>query len=293
MATLVAPPPSRIDVRIVVSGPIGSWPIGPQADGFPAAPAHPVHPSLPRLLVVEPDADLRAAYASALAADGHDVHAVATVAAARAARPATFDCVVLDRVGGGDDLVLVDEIYRTGGRTRVVVVSGQASDADRVEGLTRGADDYLAQPVGLPELVARVRRLTRCRVTSSAPPIRLGRVVIDQDRRVAHLDGGEVDLTPTQYELLVTLAREPGCIVHSRLLLERGWHDHRDLDSAVLRPHVARLRKALRGSIEVRCVRGVGYVLEVVGATVAAGRARVADEVGRMELRTPARAKTA
>ncbi|HMJ74418.1 MAG TPA: hypothetical protein VK507_00495, partial [Iamia sp.] len=71
MATLVAPPPSRIDVRLVVSAPIGSWPVGPHTDRFPTAPAR---SSRPRLLVVEPDAGLRAAYASALAADGHDVH---------------------------------------------------------------------------------------------------------------------------------------------------------------------------------------------------------------------------
>jgi len=291
VATLVAPPSSRIDVRIVVSAPIGSRPVGPQADSFPTAPAR---SSRPRLLVVEPDADLRAAYASALAADGHEVHAVATLTAAWVARPGTFDCVVLDRAAGEDDaLLLVDDLYRTGGRTRIVLVSVRASDAERVEGLTRGADDYLAQPVVLPELVARVRRLSRCRVACSVPPIRLGRVVIDRDRRVARLDGREVDLTPTQYELLVELARQPGHIVRSRLLLERGWDDHRDLDSSVLRPHVTRLRKALRGSIEVRCVRGVGYVLDVVGATVAAGRARAADEAGRIELRTPARAKTA
>lgn len=245
--------------------------------------------------MAEPDPQLRAAYAAALAADGHEVEAVASLVHARTARPTTFDCVILDRgsdPGGGDALTLVDELYRTGGRTRIVLVSGRTSAAERVEGLTRGADDYLAKPVRLPELVTRVRRLTECRVANAAPPIRIGRVVIDQDRRIACLDGVEVDLTPTQYELLVALASEPGRVVRARALLERGWVDHRDLDPSVLRPHVTRLRKALRGSIEVRCVRGVGYVLEAVSATVAAGRA-LADASGQVASRDGTRAKTA
>lgn len=283
MATLVAPPAAptshRFDVQITLTGSM-------------AVDDH-RRPPRPRLLVVEPDGSLRAAFSSALAADGHEVAAVDCVRAARAARPATFDCVVLDRAAGeGDALTLVDELYGAGGRTRVVLVAGRASDAERVEGLTRGADDYLVQPVELPELVTRVRRLTRCRAVTATAQIRVGRVVIDQDRRLARMDGQEVDLTPTQYELLVELAREPGCVVQARRLIERGWDDHRDLDTSVLRPHLTRLRKALQGAVEVRCVRGVGYALEIVGTTVAAVRACAADDSGQLALRDGARAKT-
>lgn len=209
---------------------------------------------------------VRAARARALAAVGLRVVAVDTIAAARTAVTAGASGLVLDRrAPDGDALGLVDELYCTEGAPHVVVVATGDSERERVESLVAGADDVVPPGVPVTELVARVRRLV---VPAGAVPCRpephrlaIGRVTIDQDRRSVRVDGTEVALSPTQYQILVSLAVERGHAVTVRSLVERCWDAHQERASCAVRTQVTRLRRALRGAVEIRCVRGEGYRL--------------------------------
>jgi DNA-binding response OmpR family regulator len=220
----------------------------------------------PKVVVLSGHPGYRAARSEALTAAGLRVVAVDSIQAARRVLAASVACLVLDRrAPDGDALVLVDELYRTDGAPRMVVIATGESDRERVESLVAGADDVVSPEVSAVELVARVRRLA----TPVETPIReerrreiaVGRVVIDQDRRSVRVDGAEVSLSPTQYQILVSLAVEGGRAVTVRSLVELCWDAHQDRSSCALRTQVTRLRRALRGAVDIRCVRGEGYRL--------------------------------
>jgi two-component system, OmpR family, response regulator RegX3 len=219
------------------------------------------------VVVLSGDGSSRAIRAAALVGLGLRVVTVGTIQAARAAIVPGVVCLVLDRrAPDGDALGLVDELYRRERAPRMVVVTTRESDRERVESLVAGADDVVAPHVSLSELTARVRRL----VTPVTPAPRHrrehriagGRVAIDQDRRSVQVDGAEVALSPTQFQILVSLAVQgDGQVVTVRALVERCWDTHQDQSSCAVRTQVARLRRALRGAVEIRCVRGEGYRL--------------------------------
>ena len=219
----------------------------------------------PTVVVLSGHPGFRAARTEALAAAGLRVVAVDSIQAARTVLAASVACLVLDRrAPDGDALALVDELYRTDGGPRMVVVAAGESDRERVESLVAGADDVVSPEISAVELVARVRRLA---TPVEAPPqaerrqIAIGRVVIDQDRRSVRVDDVEVSLSPTQYQILVSLAVEGGRAVTVRSLVELCWDAHQDRSSCALRTQVTRLRRALRGAVDIRCVRGEGYRL--------------------------------
>lgn len=219
----------------------------------------------PTVVVLSGHPGSRAARAEALASAGLRVVAVDSIQAARAVLAAGVACLVLDRrAPDGDALALVDELYRGTETPRMVVIANGESDRERVESLVAGADDVVSPEVSAVELVARVRRLAAPVETSRRDErrqIAVGRVVIDQDRRSVRVDGTEVSLSPTQYQILVSLAVEDGRAVTVRTLVERCWDAHQDRSSCALRTQVTRLRRALRGAVDIRCVRGEGYRL--------------------------------
>lgn len=182
----------------------------------------PVTSGTPLVLVVTADAATRLARSEALAAIGLRVVAVGERRAAREALTLNIACVVLDRSALAiDALALVDELYRGDDAPRMVLVARGATDRERVKGLVAGADDVVPSTVSVDELVARVCRLV---VPVSAPTtlmrrLVVGRVSIDQDRRSVQADGSDVNLSPMQYEILVTLATSDGEAVALRVLM--------------------------------------------------------------------------
>jgi len=174
-----------------------------------------------------------------------------------------YDCVVLDRlVPDGDSLQLVEEFSSYRSRPAVLVLSGLGSGDSRVDGLESGADDYIAKPVALDELVVRVRKLL-VRRTTGETRVRLGRVTVDLSRRRATLDGEEVHLTPTQYAVFEQLVLNRDRVIEQGALLEHCWDAHRDPFSNPLHSQITRLRSAFRGVLAIDSIRGSGYVLRV------------------------------
>jgi len=149
----------------------------------------------------------------------------------------------------------------------VLMLTARDQVEDRVEGLDAGADDYLPKPFALPELLARVRALTRRPrgVGSAEATIRAGDVTLDPSRHVVRLRGEKVDLTAKEFALLATLMQRPGQVFSRSVLLDTVWGVPGEVSTSVVELYVSYLRKKLDRAGEpsrIRTVRGVGYTFE-------------------------------
>jgi DNA-binding response OmpR family regulator len=171
-----------------------------------------------------------------------------------------YDVVVLDR-----DLPLVhgDDVCRhvvsSGLATRVLMLTAAGDVADRVEGLTLGADDYLAKPFAFPELIARIRALGRRAVPALPPVLERSGLRVDPSRREVVRDGRLVPLSPKEFAVLEVLMRADGAAVSSEQLLEKAWDENADPFTNVVRVTVMTLRRKLGEPPIVMTVPGAGY----------------------------------
>jgi DNA-binding response OmpR family regulator len=146
------------------------------------------------------------------------------------------------------------------------MLTARTEEADKVAGFAVGADDYLTKPFSLRELAVRVRailrRSERVAQATSGETLGLGALSIDAARRRVYVDGTEVLLTPLEFEILLTLARDPGVVFTREQLMDRVWGYRDYAGGRVVDSHVARLRRKLGedGTTRfVRTVHGVGY----------------------------------
>ncbi|MDP9299149.1 MAG: response regulator transcription factor [Actinomycetota bacterium] len=180
------------------------------------------------------------------------------------------DLVVLDlMLPGMDGLEVCKEIQRDGW-TPVLMLTARTEEADKVAGFAVGADDYLTKPFSLRELAARVkailRRLERMRAHENDGPIEHSGLMLDPTRRRVAVDGVEVGLTPLEFEILHTLARDPGVVLSRDQLMDRVWGYRDYAGGRVVDSHVARIRRKLgEDGAEprfIRTVHGVGYAFQ-------------------------------
>jgi two-component system OmpR family response regulator len=215
-----------------------------------------------RLLVVEDNAVLAGQLRSALemaafvvdtAADGEEAHFLGATE--------TYDAVVLDLGLPVQDGLTVLRRWRAEERTMpVLILTARGTWADKVEGLNAGADDYLAKPFAMAELVARLHALIRRSHGHAQPVIHCGALAIDTAAQTVVLAGAPVRLTAMEYRLLACLAHYLGQPVSKTRLTEHLYSQDFDRDSNTLEVMVARLRRKL-GQHSIETVRGVGYRL--------------------------------
>ena len=171
-----------------------------------------------------------------------------------------YDVVVLDRDlpgMGGDELCR--EITNNGELSRVLMLTASGSVADRVSGLSLGADDYLTKPFAFPELVARVRALGRRATPATPATLVIGGVELDPARRTLVRDGRRIKLTRKEFGVLEVLMAAGGSVVSSEELLERVWDENADPFTTTVRVTVMTLRKKLGEPGVVETVVGSGY----------------------------------
>ncbi len=177
------------------------------------------------------------------------------------------DLVVLDlMLPGMDGLEVCKEIQRRQW-TPVLMLTARTEEADKVAGFAVGADDYLTKPFSLRELTVRVkailRRVDRIRSLPATEPVVRGALSVDPQRRRVTVDGAEVALTPLEFEILLTLARDPGVVFTREQLMDRVWGYRDYAGGRVVDSHVARIRRKLGedgGEPRfIRTVHGVGY----------------------------------
>ena len=150
----------------------------------------------------------------------------------------------------------------------VVMLTAKSMEEDKIQGLDRGADDYVTKPFSPRELISRMRAVLRRRLPEHGESLLVaGPVALDNDTRTVKVNGKPVDMGQAEFKLLKYLLAHPGR-VHSRShLLDRVWGDHIAIEERTVDVHVLRLRKAL-GEAEylIRTVRGVGYTLSADSA---------------------------
>lgn len=217
-----------------------------------------------RILVVEDNPEILLNVRLGLQRSGFDVTTAgdgrAALASFAAARP---DLIVLDLLL--PDMEGIDLCYRFREMEGppIIMLTSLDSVSDRVEGLRAGADDYLVKPFAMAELVARIEAVLR-RSAPNSSQIEYEDLVIDLDAHEVRREGEAVNLTPTEFELLVFLARRTNRVVTRQIISSAIWPLDDDVDDNLLDAHLANLRQKLEaggGRRIIQTVRGIGFVL--------------------------------
>ena len=216
-----------------------------------------------RVLIVEDEHQLADAVARGLRREGMAVDiAYDGLTGHEKASITQYDVIVLDRdLPGMSGDELCRQLAADGTLTRVIMLTASGGVADRVAGLSLGADDYLAKPFAFTELVARVRALGR-RASPAAPSLlTAGDVELDPARRVVERAGRPVQLTRKEFGVLEVLLGAAGAVVSSEELLERVWDENADPFTTTVRVTMMTLRKKLGDPPLIHTVVGAGYRL--------------------------------
>ena len=226
----------------------------------------------PRILVVEDEPALADAVGYALRGDGHEVEAVEDGESALAAageRP--FDLLVLDLMLPGVSGIEVCRRLRSESAIPILMLTARDAEVDRVVGLEAGADDYVAKPFSMNELLARVRAILRRRELDAheAHPTRdIGGLHLDLERYEAKVEGQPVQLTQSELKLLALLSRDPGRVYSRREIMQHLWESDYIGDARAADLHVSNIRRKIERDPErperLVTVRGAGYKLVAV-----------------------------
>ena len=175
--------------------------------------------------------------------------------------------ILLDIMLPGDDGIVILKKLKSSAKTAkipVIMLTAKGAEHDRVKGLDLGADDYIAKPFSVMEMLARVRAVLR-RAAPMEPPneLRVGALRLHMEKRQALADGQEIVLTYKEFELLAALMRSEGIVLSRDQLLERVWDYDREVESRTVDMHIRSLRQKLgaHGGL-IKTVRNVGYKIE-------------------------------
>jgi two-component system phosphate regulon response regulator PhoB len=228
-----------------------------------------------RVLVVDDEPDIVALVGYHLAKNGFRVSTAATGPdALRAATEENPALIVLDRMlpgMTGDEVLMTIRGTAALRDTPVLMLTARRDEADRVRGLSLGADDYLTKPFSTQELVLRVGAILR-RARTVAPNgdvVCVGLLAIDRAHHRVTMNGLPVDLTATEFKLLLTLALRRGRVQSRSQLLEDVWEAAPDVQTRTVDMHVQRLRAKLGEESDlIETIRGFGYRLRTLGPTL-------------------------
>lgn len=221
-----------------------------------------------RLLVVEDDPDLNRQLATALtdagyvvdrAFDGEEGHYLG--------ESEPYDAVILDiGLPKMDGISVLEAWRRTGRAMPVLILTARDRWSDKVQGFDAGADDYVAKPFHLEEVLARVRALLRrASPERVAVVLTIGDLELDREKKRVSRASRPIDLGPTEFRLLEFLMERPGRVFSREQLLDGVWGSDVYIDERTVDVHVGRLRKALNRGHDtdpIRTVRGAGYSLD-------------------------------
>lgn len=213
-----------------------------------------------RLLLVEDDQSLSRAVEQALSGQGYAIDAVGSVEAALfLLEQAPQDAVVLDLgLPDGDGIDVLKHIRKHWAALPVLILTARDSIDDRVRGLDAGADDYLTKPFEIPELVARIRAITRRASGRSDNVIAIGNITLNLAAQQVSLAGDLIELSGKEYRVLHTLMEHRGRLM-TREQIETSlyaWGD--EVGSNTVEVYIHGLRKKL-GKDFIKTVRGIGY----------------------------------
>lgn len=219
-----------------------------------------------RVLLVEDQPEMVAALRAALTRYDMIVdHAPNLSEAEVIVADGNYDAVVLDRqLPDGDGLSLIPKLRANGNIVPVLVLTARGDLADRVAGLDKGADDYLAKPFAFEELLARLRALLRRPANVQSDIMRVGRISFDFVHREASIQGKSLEMPRRELLVLEALMRRMGRMVQRSSLMEAVFGLDDEVQPNALDTHISRLRRKLGDAdagVTINGVRGVGYLL--------------------------------
>ncbi len=220
-----------------------------------------------RILVVEDEEDIATLIRHNLEKEGYKVEVCADgISAVQAVRREPPDLVLLDILLPGMDGKEVCSAIRRDHDLPIIIVSAKGTELDKVIGLELGADDYIAKPFGVLELIARVRSALRRAAggtVSREQVLRGGEIVLDKPRHQVTVGGKPVELRPREFGLLEILMANKGRVLDRDTILGRVWGEDEYIDHGTVDVHVRRLREKIEPTPNkpryVLTVRGVGY----------------------------------
>lgn len=220
-----------------------------------------------KILIVEDEPSLRELMYRELTRESYVVECAATYDEAdRKLAGYSYDCILLDiMLPDGNGLRLLEALKRNEREESVIIISARDALEDKVEGLELGADDYLAKPFHLIELVARIRSVARRR-RGGRKGFALGNVVLDPESLRVTVAGEELPLLKKEFRILAYFMQRPNHLIDKTMLAESVWGDHVDqLDSFhFVYGQIKNLRRKLQeagADIEIKAVYGFGYKL--------------------------------
>jgi len=226
-----------------------------------------------RVLVADDDVEARSALVQALHERGYQAAAATLADAPQTARAFHPDLVLLETAGAGG--VTGDGVARSLQATSdplLVFVTGDVSTSTRLLAFEAGADDYVAKPYDIDELLARLRAILRRTGRVGYAVSHVGRLLVDEQAHQVEFAGRPIDLSPTDFALLAVLARHAGQVLTKARLLELVWgYDPYDENLVVVRVSLLRRHLGQQAAPLIHTVRGVGYVLRDDDATGVAG----------------------
>ena len=219
-----------------------------------------------RVLLIEDDPKAAKLLAKGLREEGFVVDVAATGEGGEdRAAVDEYDAIVLDwLLPDKDGLAVCRTLRAREVLTPILMLTARDSVADRVSGLSTGADDYLTKPFAFAELLARIKALLRRSRVTQSPVLRVGDLTLDPARRRAARGGVPITLTPKEYAILEVLMRSSGELVSRTRLTERVWDEASEVLDNLVDVHVSHLRKKLEhggGPPLIQTVRGLGYRL--------------------------------
>lgn len=221
-----------------------------------------------KILIIEDEASLRELIERTLRNEGYVVESTNDfISAETKISGYSYDCILLDiMLPGGSGLQLLEHLKRLGRRESVIIISARDSVEDRVSGLELGADDYLAKPFHLSELVARIRSVLRRGLSGGELSIVQGNTTLWTTSHKVTVENRELELLKKEFDILLYFMQRPGHVVDKAVLAEAVWGDFADESDnfQFLYAQIKNLRRRLKeagASIEIRSVYGFGYKL--------------------------------
>ena len=221
-----------------------------------------------KILIIEDELSLQELMSKALKQEGYVVeNAMDFDFAMEKLGAYSYDCVLLDiNLPGGSGLDILERMKKDGNRADVIIISARDSIDDKVRGLELGADDYLAKPFHIVELIARIRSVSRRSRNDGDLGYRMGNVVLDDVSRILMVGGKQVVLLKKEFDILKYFIMRPGHTVDKAVLAEAVWGDHIDQsdDFTFVYAQMKNLRRKLSESgadIEIKSIYGFGYKL--------------------------------
>lgn len=168
---------------------------------------------------------------------------------------------------GMDGLSVLRRLRAEGDTTPVLLLTAKSEVEDKVLGLDSGANDYLTKPFAMPELLARLRAMTRGRAIGPEPRLHLGNITLDRATHELSSAAGSYRLASKEYQMMEMLLQAPGRMIPAERFMEKIWGYDADAQAHVVWVYISYLRRklqTLQANVQIRVVRGVGYTLEAI-----------------------------